>query len=240
MSDREEQLMQLTARAKLISSSDVFEKLRLACLARSGYGGIRDIGRMFRIYDDDNSKTIDFEEFKKGVQDYGLRGLKEEDLKVRMNCSTKASGPRRLEFCLEIFIRRPKKKKQKAFDQCDVDHSGQIDFNELLKCMRAPMNERRIKIVEQAFHKMDNTGDNVITIDDLRKTYNARLHPKYLSGEMTEDEVLKQFLRRFEGDNGNRDDKVTLAEFLDYYNGVSANIDNDGYFDLMMRQAYKL
>lgn len=207
--DREEKQMQIAARAKMTNSTDVFEKLRLACLARSGYGGIRDIGRMFRIYDDDNSKSIDFEEFLKGVHDYGLLGLKDEEIK-------------------------------KAFDQCDVDQAGQINFEELLKCMRAPMSERRKKIIEQAFHKMDNTGDNVITIDDLRKTYNARLHPKYLSGEMSENEVLTQFLHRFEGETGDGDDKITLKEFLDYYNGVSANIDSDAYFDLMMRQAYKL
>ena len=33
------------------------------------------------------------------------------------------------------------------------------------------------------------------------RVYNAREHPKYKNGEMTEDEVFKDFLKNFEPNN---------------------------------------
>jgi len=69
------------------------------------------------------------------------------------------------------------------------------------------MSKTRLDMIDRAFCKMDKTGDGVITVQDLKLAYNVSQHPKFLSGEKTEDELLKKFLDVFQP-VGDADDKV--------------------------------
>ena len=55
---------------------------------------------------------------------------------------------------------------------------------------------------------------------------------------MTEDQVLDKFMNSF-GDTDN-DHMINDTEWMYYYSCVSANIDNDDEFILMMTNAWKL
>jgi hypothetical protein len=72
------------------------------------------------------------------------------------------------------------------------------------------------------------------------------MHPEVRAGKKTEDEVLTEFLDTFQlhhalkNPQGERDTQITIKEFTEYYNNVSASIDNDQYFELMMINAWNL
>lgn len=201
-----EQEVVLKAKQQLEQCKDPVEKLRLRCLLR-GASGIKGLSRTFRIMDDDNNKRLNFQEFFKGLNDYGIHVDKEE--------------------------------AQVIFRQLDKDNSGAIDFEEFLQALRPPMSEARIQIVNKAFLKLDKSGDGVVTVEDLHGVYNARHHKKFKSGEWTEDQVFREFLDKFDSPY-NKDGKVTLEEFLNYYSGFSASIDSDVYFIEMVKNAWKL
>ena len=60
----------------------------------------------------------------------------------------------------------------------------------------------------------------------------------------TEEDIFGEFLETFETHHnilkGNRDRRVTKEEWIEYYNNVSMSIDDDGYFEVMMTNAWKL
>uniref|UniRef100_A0A6A7G827 Calcyphosin-like protein n=1 Tax=Hirondellea gigas TaxID=1518452 RepID=A0A6A7G827_9CRUS len=128
---------------------------------------------------------------------------------------------------------------QKLFTALDTDGTGTLDYEEFLSALRPELKGNRVKLVEMAFDKLDSTDDGIVTLADLKGVYSVDRHPMYLSGELTEDQILAIFLRKFENKTS-MDGKITKIEFLEYYAGVSASIDDDAYFDLMMRNAWGL
>ena len=100
------------------------------------------------------------------------------------------------------------------------------------------MNERRKDIVRQAFRVLDITGKGSITADDVKDRYNVDSHPDFASGKKTRFECLNELLQVFEVDSV--DGKVTEDEFLNYYHNISTCIDNDDYFELMIRNGWHI
>uniref|UniRef100_A0A8C9UP27 Calcyphosine n=1 Tax=Spermophilus dauricus TaxID=99837 RepID=A0A8C9UP27_SPEDA len=111
----------------------------------------------------------------------------------------------------------------------DRDGSGTLDLEEFLRALRPPMSQAREAVIAAAFAKLDRSGDGVVTVDDLRGVY---------SGRGGGPPVLRCFLDTF--DSSEKDGQVTLAEFQDYYSGLSASVDTDEEFVAMMTRAWQL
>jgi Ca2+-binding EF-hand superfamily protein len=163
--------------------------------------------------DDNNSRSLDLYEFTKAVKDYML-GFNDGEIKS-------------------------------LYAYFDIDRSGSVDYDEFLRVLRGPMNPNRKKFALQAYNKLDKDGNGYIDINDIKGVYSAKTHPDVTSGKKSEEQILLEFLETFEThhslrNNGAPDHVVTKEEFEEYYNNISASIDDDAYFELMMNNAWKI
>jgi Ca2+-binding EF-hand superfamily protein len=101
------------------------------------------------------------------------------------------------------------------------------------------MNESRLRMVRMAFEVIDGDRSGVLDMQDVVSKYNASKHPDVISGRRSAGEVLREFLDTFDV-GGEKDGKVTLAEFENYYSNISASVDDDVYFELMIRNAWRI
>jgi len=127
----------------------------------------------------------------------------------------------------------------------DRDGSGNIDYDEFLRGVRGEMNQFRSNLAKKAFAIMDKDKSGILDIQDIKGVYNAKKHPDVISGKKTEDDVLGEFLDTFEhhysmSHEGSNDRKITMDEWIEYYNNVSMSIDEDKYFEQMMTSAWNL
>lgn len=171
------------------------------------------MGRSFRIMDDNQSGSLDIQEFWKALCDYRITVSPEE--------------------CRALF------------DLFDLDGNGEINYDELMRAVAGDLSPIRKEFVQRAFKKADKDNSGVLTLSDIRGTYNAKHHPDVKAGKRTEDEILSEFLDTFEAHHAiknpdDRDGKITLAEFIEYYANVGSTIDDDKYFELMITNAWNL
>jgi Ca2+-binding EF-hand superfamily protein len=121
------------------------------------------------------------------------------------------------------------------FTAFDRNRDGTIQYDEFLRVIRGNLNLRRLALVQKAFKKLDKDNSGQVDYNDIVEVYNAKQHPAVQEGRKTERQVLEEFLSTFELHLSDKPDGiVTMDEFVEYYTNISASIDNEDYFTLMM------
>ena len=131
------------------------------------------------------------------------------------------------------------------FNAFDTNHDGTLNIDEFLMAIRGELNAGRLKLIEQAFRKIDQDGSGFLEVDDIKDSYKADKHPDVIEGKRTEEQVLIEFLETFEAhlnlrESTETDGRVSLEEFTEYYKNISVSIDNEDYFSLMMNNSWNL
>jgi calcyphosin len=92
----------------------------------------------------------------------------------------------------------------------------------------------------QAFEQLDRNGDGALTVDDMSSRYDASMHPDVVAGSHTEMDVQSNFVGCFNGTLGPKSAIVTPEKFVAFHANMSAAIDKDDYFELVLRNVWHL
>jgi Ca2+-binding EF-hand superfamily protein len=101
------------------------------------------------------------------------------------------------------------------------------------------MNKTRRDLVDLAFDVIDRDGSGELDVADMIMMYDVTHHPEFTAGKKSKDQILRELLDVFDV-GGEKDGKVTREEFRNYYQQISAAIDSDAYFELMIRNAWHI
>ena len=119
----------------------------------------------------------------------------------------------------------------------DRHGDGKVSLTDFLRAIRGFMNPRRKALVEKAYAILDTNGDQSVTLKELAAIYDVTQHPLVLKGQKTKDQVLQEFASGWDKAG---DGTISWEEFLDYYQDISAGIELDDYFELMIRNCWHI
>ena len=165
--------------------------------------------------DDDNSKSLDADEFAKALRDYRISQDPMEIQAIFDTFDPDGNGQINYDEFLRGVMGDMNQRRQgivrKAFAVIDKDGSGVLDINDI----KGTYNAKKHPDVMSG----KTTEEEVLY------------------------EFLDTFEEQYSIRNGNaksRDRSVTIEEFMEYYQNISCSIDNDDYFELMMTNTWNL
>lgn len=132
------------------------------------------------------------------------------------------------------------------FKLFEKDKSNTIEYHEFIIAIRGEMSEQRKHIVEEIYkHIQHSLQNDNITINNLINVFNSEKHPDVISLKKNEDEIIQELIDTLHmnryyiyGTSYNEDNGVTIEEFIEYYEYISMLINDDNYFNNIIRDVW--
>jgi len=247
-------------------NEDEFVKIMVGKLNFSGYDV--DVRALFKRFDIDHSGQLAVTEFCSMLfnepgsrattaigkvreiltkRSGGVSSLKSLGLQFILLDSDKGGSLDRsvLELGLDKFMRGfgvhlAKTETDELFKLFDVDNSGSVSYDEFLHGIRGSMGPFRVDLVKLAWAQLDQRGRGFVTVEDMARIYDVSGNPLVKAGKLSKVDAIKAFMSQWHLAQKKHTDDVNMDEFIEYYDWVSASIDRDDYFELMIRNAWHI
>jgi hypothetical protein len=125
-----------------------------------------------------------------------------------------------------------------VIDLVDYYKTGLIAWADFLALLRGPLPAERESIVSEVFTYLTlPAGKEFLTADDLASYIVAKEHPLVTIGGASEKDALAHLIKHLSV-RGRVPPAIRLEAFAQYYADLSAGIDDDSYFDQIVRGSW--
>lgn len=141
--------------------------------------------------------------------------------------------------CRDLGLSISDRDFQSLFNCLDRNGDGQVSVHDFLAALKVPLNNRRRAIVELAFKQLDMSGRGMITVDHMKDCYDSSKSPEVIAKKKTPQQAYREFLEHFEL-GMEITGIVTSHEFTNYHTSLGVSVDDDAYFEVIVRNIWSL
>ena len=128
------------------------------------------------------------------------------------------------------------------FSILDLCELNSISTNELLRLIRGNINENRKNLITDQFNNINIKNEQWVNTIYLKSIYNSKEHPEVILGRKNENEIFTEFNYTLDIflNIKKRENKINYKDFIEYYIPISSSIDNDNYFENMIKGVWNI
>ena len=128
------------------------------------------------------------------------------------------------------------------FSILDLCELNSISTNELLRLIRGNINENRKNLITEQFNNINIKNEQWVNTIYLKSIYNSKEHPEVILGRKNENEIFTEFNYTLDIflNIKKRENKINYKDFIEYYIPISSSIDNDNYFENMIKGVWNI
>eukprot|EP00996_Jenningsia_fusiforme_P000498 NODE_1438_length_1530_cov_75.444294_g1299_i0.p1 GENE.NODE_1438_length_1530_cov_75.444294_g1299_i0~~NODE_1438_length_1530_cov_75.444294_g1299_i0.p1 ORF type:complete len:464 (+),score=75.29 NODE_1438_length_1530_cov_75.444294_g1299_i0:100-1392(+) len=124
------------------------------------------------------------------------------------------------------------------YDHFNVAGDQSVGVLEFLAALRGQVPPRRRAWITRTWRSLPKSA-GAVPLETLHGQFQADRHPDVLAGRVATDEIVSAFQESFNYETC-PDGQITKEDFESHYAGVSAGIDSDEHFALMMNNVWRL
>ena len=163
------------------------------------------------------------------------------------NDSKTLTLPEFIKFCHDYRILISGNEIKELFGEFDTNRNREINYEKFISAFVGEMCERRKRLITILFETFDKDRKGFVDLDEIRNSFSPINHPDVVTGKKTEDEILAEFLDNLQyhfsllkSEKEQENNQINLDEFLAFFNYISAGIEDDDYFEDVIKSGFNL